>query len=112
MTAPLAALEGLTNTIGASPAAAVAIVIGLLLVFFGRNLFWIFVAGMGFLAGLQLAPTLVPNQPGWIILLIGIGLGLVGALLSIFLQRLAVALAGGYAGGLLALRLATELGWT
>ena len=95
-----------------SVSAGVAIVFGLLLVFLGRRLFWAFVGAMGFLAGLQLAPTVVPDQPQWVMLLVGVGLGLLGALLSIVLQRVAVAVAGWFGGGYLATRLAESMGWT
>jgi hypothetical protein len=89
----------------------VPIAIGGLLVFFGRRLFWVFVGGIGFLAGLHFAPALAPGQPPLVILLIGLALGLVGAMLAILLQRAAVAVAGWFAGGLLAIRMAAALGW-
>ncbi len=95
-----------------SAATGVAIVIGLLLVFFGRRVFWIFVGGIGFLIGVQFAPQLAPTQPQWMILLLGVLLGIVGAVLAIVLQRVAVAVAGWFAGGLLAIRLAEALGWS
>ena len=94
-----------------SAAALLPILIGLLCVFFGRRLFWVFVGGIGFLAGLHFAPLVAPGQSQWMILLIGLALGLVGAVLAIVLQRVAVAAAGWFAGGLLAIRMVAALGW-
>jgi hypothetical protein len=93
-------------------AAGLMLVIGLLLVFLGRRLFWLFVGAIGFLAGVQYAPILAPGQPGWVLLLIAILLGVIGAVLATLLQRVVVAVAGWLAGGAVASRLAVELGYT
>jgi hypothetical protein len=79
----------------------VRLLIGVVLLFFGRRLFWFFVGAVGFLAGLVYAPQLFQGQPGWVLLLIAILAGVVGALLAIALQRIAVALAGFVIGGYL-----------
>jgi hypothetical protein len=89
----------------------VQVILGLLLLFFGRRLFWLFVGVFGFLAGVQIAARVAQNQPELILLLIAIGLGIVCAVLAIVLQRVAVAVAGWFAGGYLAMRLAMALGW-
>ncbi|HEU5396387.1 MAG TPA: DUF4203 domain-containing protein, partial [Verrucomicrobiae bacterium] len=75
------------------------ILIGSALLFFGRSLFWLFVGGIGFVAGFEIASDAMTAQPQWVILAIAVGAGLVAALLSIFLQRLVVAVAGFFAGG-------------
>ncbi len=69
------------------------------LLLLGRSLFWLFVAGAGFAAAWQFVPDVLNVQSQ--ILLIGISLaaGLIGALLAIFLQQLAILLAGFVAGG-------------
>lgn len=85
--------------------------VGLLLLFFGRKLFWVFVGAFGFLAGVQIAAQMARAQPEWLLLLIAVGLGIVGAVLAIVLQRVAVAVAGWFAGGWLAVRLVLALGW-
>jgi hypothetical protein len=72
---------------------------GILLLFLGRKLFWLFVAIVGFLVGMTFAPELLPNQPDSVILVISLITGLLGALLAAMLQKLAVALAGFAAGG-------------
>lgn len=75
------------------------VLIGALLLLFGRKLFWLFVGGVGFVVGFQIATDAMHNQPEWVIILIALGSGLVGIILSIFLQRIIVAIAGFFAGG-------------
>lgn len=75
------------------------VLIGALLLLFGRKLFWLFVGGVGFVVGFQIATDAMHNQPEWVIILIALGSGLVGIVLSIFLQRVIVAIAGFFAGG-------------
>ena len=72
---------------------------GVLLLFLGRKLFWLFVAVVGFLIGMTFAPELLPNQPDSVILTISLIAGLLGALLAALLQKVAVGLAGFAAGG-------------
>jgi hypothetical protein len=72
---------------------------GILLLLLGRKLFWLFVAVVGFLAGMTFMPELLPNQPDSVILTISLIAGLLGALLAALLQKLAVGLAGFAAGG-------------
>jgi len=91
-----------------SPFAQIAA--GLLLVFFGRKLFWIFVGIVGFLVGIRFGSELARGQPEIMLLLIAVGIGLVGAILAVVLERVAIALAGALSGGLLALRVAEILG--
>jgi hypothetical protein len=87
-----------------------AILIGLALLFFGRQLFWLFVGGAGFAAGMAGATNLFRGQSDLVILVIAVVLGLIGALLSVLLQRLAIGLAGFFAGGYALLNLAMKLG--
>jgi hypothetical protein len=60
----------------------------------GRKLFWLFVAGAGFVAALFLVRHYIQIEPEWLVILIAIGAGLLGALLAVFLQRLAIGVAG------------------
>ena len=80
------------------------ILVGAALLFFGRRVFWLFVAGAGFVAGLALSNRIL-QAPESIGLIIGIGIGLLAALLAVFVQRFAINLAGFLVGGYLALRL-------
>lgn len=78
--------------------------VGAALLFFGRKVFWLFVAGAGFVAGTSLATNTL-NSPEWLNIIIGIGVGLVAALLAVFMQRFAFGLAGFLAAGYIALQL-------
>lgn len=84
--------------------AIINVLVGVALLFFGRRAFWLFVAGAGFVAGLALANNIleVPESVG---LIIGIGIGLLAALLAVFVQRFAINLAGFLVGGYIALQL-------
>ncbi|MEI9895096.1 MAG: DUF4203 domain-containing protein [Chthoniobacter sp.] len=77
---------------------AAAILVGVLLLFLGRKLFWLFVGAVGFVGGLEIAATLFPHQPDWS-LIIGLILGLIGAVIAIFVQKIALGIAGFLAGG-------------
>ena len=100
--------EPLTELWPFGPTAAV--VVGALLVLAGRRLFWLAVGTIGFLAGFGLAGGWAAD-PGTAALVVGILAGLLGALLAVVLQRLAVGLAGFVVGGFVAVALAGALGW-
>lgn len=74
------------------------ILAGGLLIAFGRKLFWLYVALLGFATGLTMSARLFHVQPEWQQLVIGIVFGIVGALLAYFFQEVAVAVAG-FLGG-------------
>ncbi|HUA67049.1 MAG TPA: DUF4203 domain-containing protein [Candidatus Saccharimonadales bacterium] len=85
------------------------ILIGIALLLFGRKLFWLFVGGVGFVVGFQIAMDTLHDQPQWVIFLIALGAGLLGIILSIFLQRIVVGVAGFFAGGYFLSNLAMAL---
>ena len=80
----------------------VGALIGIVILFFGRKLFWLCVAAVGFVAGIELAPHLVTEPSPLLQLTIAIVLGIIGALLALFLQKIAIAVFGFLAGGKLA----------
>ncbi|HEX4666229.1 MAG TPA: DUF4203 domain-containing protein [Chthoniobacterales bacterium] len=84
----------------------ISVLVGLALLLFGRRLFWLFVAALGFALGLELAPYLSHNPPLWLSLVLSLGLGLIGALVAFLLQKLAIGIAGFLVGGRIALALA------
>jgi hypothetical protein len=86
------------------------IVIGLIVLVFGRKIFWLSVAIMGFLVGMEFSSMLLADQPTWVMFLVGLGVGLLGALLATLFQRVAFAFAGFFAGAYLALMVAHPLG--
>jgi hypothetical protein len=88
------------------------IVLGLIMLVFGRRLFWLFIAVVGFLVGMEFTSQLLTNQPLVVQLLGGLGAGLVGALLAVFFQRVAFILAGFFAGAYFVILLAHPLGIT
>ena len=85
-------------------------ILGILLLFFGRRLFWLFVGVAGFIAGLTLVPQLVSGQSELTILLIAIIAGIIGAFLAIMLEGLAILIAGFLAGGYLMTTLGVTFG--
>ena len=87
----------------------VNVLVGAVLLFFGRRLFWLFVAGIGFVVGSRLALDALDGQREWLIVLLALAVGVIGAFVSIFLQRLVVGIAGFLAGGYLLYMLALGL---
>jgi hypothetical protein len=85
------------------------ILIGIALLLLGRKLFWLFVAGIGFVVAMDLVLRLFagPQAGGvaLIALIVGLIAGVVCALLAIFLQRAAVGIVGFLAGGYVVLSL-------
>ena len=79
-----------------------SVLIGVVVLFFGRKLFWLCVAAIGFAAGVELAPRLVQEPSVLVSLTIALLLGIIGALLALFLQKIAIAVLGFLAGGKLA----------
>jgi hypothetical protein len=86
------------------------IISGLILLTLGRKLFWLFIVLMGFLVGMELAGIILFNQPFWLILLVAIAAGFLGAITAVFAQRIAFALAGFFAGGYIVLMAAHLFG--
>jgi hypothetical protein len=76
------------------------ILLGLVLIVSGRRIFWLTIAAVGFLAGLVLTIFLLEIEPEWIGWVIALFAGGLAALLAIFLQRVAVTIAGFLMGGL------------
>src|SRR5215813_10822312 len=77
----------------------VSIVVGALILFFGRRLFWLFVAAVGFWMGVELTPYLLQHPPPWLAVVVALFLGVLGAVLAFILQKVAIAIAGFLVGG-------------
>src|SRR5213596_257516 len=82
--------------------AIIGVLIGVVILFFGRKLFWLCVAAVGFAVGVEIAPLLVNEASSLLALVIALVFGVLGALLALFLQKVAVAVLGFLAGGKLA----------
>ncbi len=88
------------------PLPIVSALIGAVILFFGRKLFWLCVAAVGFAAGLEIAPLIVSEPTTLLSLTFALVLGFMGALLAMFLQKIAIAVFGFLAGGKLATAIA------
>ena len=86
----------------------VGVLIGIAILFFGRRLFWLCVAAVGFAVGVEIAPLLVNEASSLLALLIALVFGVLGALLALFLQKVAIAVLGFLAGGKLATAIAAS----
>jgi hypothetical protein len=84
-------------------------VLGAALIVAGRKLFWLFVGAVGFIAGIEFT-TRIWHGPEGTAILIGVIVGLIFAGLAIFLQAIAIGIAGFLAGGYLLFILASLLG--
>jgi hypothetical protein len=90
----------------------VQLLLGCVVLLAGRNLFWLFIALAGFLAGFTLAGIWLVDQSLILHVAVALGAGLIGALLAVLFERVAFALAGFYAAAYLALILIDRIGVT
>ena len=72
--------------------------LGGILLFRGRHLFWLFVGVTGFIAGLQVAPMIAGHQSFALLWAVGLIGGILGAILALFFQHVAIAVGGFLAG--------------
>jgi hypothetical protein len=89
------------------PIPILSVLIGAVVLFFGRRLFWLCVAAVGFAAGMEIAPQLIHEPSPVLQLTVALFLGFIGAALALFLQKVAIAVAGFLAGGKLTMALVT-----
>ena len=83
------------------------ILIGTLLIGWGRKLFWLFVAWLGFMFAFQLAGEVLGPSSDPVVLVVALIIGFAGAMAAIFLEKLAIGIAGAMAGGYLCMQLAS-----
>ncbi len=81
--------------------AVLSALVGLALLGLGRKLYWLFVGGIGFVAALGLATRFAGSMPEGVQILVAVAAGLVGALLAVLVQKVAIGLAGFIGGGLI-----------
>jgi hypothetical protein len=74
------------------------LICGFLMIFAGRNLFWLCVGMIGFLIGVQCSPALGFTN-GWMALFAAIAMGGLGAILAIFFEWAAIVFGVGFLGG-------------
>jgi hypothetical protein len=85
------------------------LVLGAILLVAGRKIFWLLVGGIGFVIGATLAQRFF-NGNDLTIILAGVVLGLIFAVLAVFLESVAIGIAGFLGGGYVFMNLATTLG--
>ncbi len=71
---------------------------GVALLFFGRQLFWLFVGSLGFLTGAEWGRFYFWPDNDLAVLVFALFFGMIGIILAVFLQGIAV-LAAGFLGG-------------
>lgn len=98
------AAPGIHVNIVAVPA-FVTVLLGIVVLLFGRKLYWAFIAIAGFLIGMELANEYLADKDQWIRIAASIGAGVLGAIIGMFLQRLAFAIGGFFAGAYFAFRI-------
>ena len=84
----------------------VGALLGVVILLFGRRLFWLCVAAVGFAAGVEMAPHIMQQPTPLLALTFALVLGFIGALLALFLQKIAIAIVGFVSGGKIALAVA------
>lgn len=84
-------------------------ILGAALLVAGRKLFWLFIGVLGFITGIQVTAA-IWQGPDWLLLVIGLIVGLIFAALATFVQALAIGAAGFLSGGYAALMLSGMLG--
>jgi hypothetical protein len=87
------------------------IVVGLVVLTLGRKLFWLFVGAVGFIIGISLVTQFFSAAPLWLVLVIAFIAGVLGALLALFVQHVAIGLAGFIGGGYVLLTALNFLGF-
>ena len=74
------------------------ILIGFVVLVMGRQIFWVFIAGIGFALGVIYGEQFYAGQPDWMIFAFSSLIAILGAVLAYTLQRLAGAIAGFVSG--------------
>ena len=87
------------------------LVTGALLLVFGRRIYWLAVAAVGFGLGVYLAQRFLELEETAVALAVGVVAGLIFAASAVLFQKLAVATVGFLAGGLATLYVAASLSW-
>ncbi|MDX1570877.1 MAG: hypothetical protein R3200_10345 [Xanthomonadales bacterium] len=73
------------------------LVLGAVVLFLGRRLFWLFVGIAGFLFGMEFGPQVIQPASQAVLIGVAVAAGVLGALLAIFAQKVAFALGGFFA---------------
>ena len=82
----------------------------MLLLAFGRRLFWLFVGAVGFVGATQFANRFLVGEPDETVVVFALIAGFVAAILAVTLRKLALGVAGFLVGGYLLMSLLTATG--
>jgi len=85
------------------------IIFGGALLLVGRKLFWLFIGAIGFAIGIQVATRFFHGSE-LMTVIIGLVFGIIFAILAIFLESIAIAIAGFLGGGYILLSITTLFG--
>ena len=86
------------------------ILLGVILLAFGRRLFWLFVGAVGFVGGTQFANKFMQGQPDETVIIFALVIGFVCAIMAIALRKIALGAAGFLVGGYLLMTLLAVTG--
>lgn len=86
-------------------------VIGIMILFIGRKLFWLFVGSIGLLAGLTYAEMFLGPRDDIVILGVALLIGVLFATCAFLLKQIAVGLSGFLVGAYLTLHLVKTMGF-
>ncbi len=86
------------------------ILLGLLLLAFGRRLFWLFVGAVGFVAGIRFADHFMQGRPDETVVIFALVVGFISAIMAVALRKLALGTAGFLVGGYLLMTLLAATG--
>jgi hypothetical protein len=88
----------------------IRLLLGIIMLTMGRRLYWLFLGGAGFIFGFDIAGRLIHGLSHSAVLVIAFLAGITGAMLAVFLQKLAIIIGGFLAGGYLLPLLLKETG--
>lgn len=89
---------------------ATRIFLGVLLLAFGRRLFWLFVGAVGFVGGLRFADRFMHGTPDETVIIFSLVVGFVSAIMAIALRKITLGAAGFLVGGYLLMVLLSATG--
>jgi hypothetical protein len=86
------------------------IILGLIVLTTGLKLIWLFVAVMGFVFGMYIVMDLFHMKTRWLIQIIGLAVGVIGAVLGVYMKNMAIVVVCFISGGYGAYYLAQLMG--
>jgi hypothetical protein len=103
-------LSALAESMRVSLGHPLALGAGTLLLLFGRRLYWLMAGVVGFVVVFTLAGRLAPELSDQASLLVSVGAGVLGAIVTVFAHKALLGVVGGLGGGLIALWQVQNLG--